>query len=132
MSTNGTANGTEPIIVEDGTPLVVEQGPVWLADILFGPPRAVVLLLSLLVCVGIAVVVLLIVRRDIDRRDVEAMAQNVLTVVGTAAATTVCVRWFSFSYAVDVALGFVVGYSSAIVLRIILSNLLEERLAPLN
>jgi Na+/glutamate symporter len=86
----------------------VEQGPRWLAELIYGPPTwllFVVVLLFLGGCVGL---VYAGKQASLDEGAVAEMATNVSVLVVAAGATTV-VKPLGFSYAVDVGLGAGVG-----------------------
>lgn len=120
-SPNGTAietehNGSVPngtvIDVGNGRGGVVQQGPEWLAKLVYAPPEWVVY--SLYVGIAIALVALALLYRRAEIEDptelLEEYAQLVLVIFCTVGGTLVLTEYAAAPYWIDVLGGSTMGY----------------------
>lgn len=105
-----TANGTA--VYQDGHPIVVEQGPPWLAELLYAPPEWLVWTTYLLIAVALLALGVGIWRAEIE--DYEAFVGEVaeeLFVVGCVAGGSVALTYLAaLPYWIDVLAGCTLGY----------------------
>ena len=112
-----TATST-PVVIDGGhgQPVVVHQGPAWLAGMLYGPPWWVVWALGAVL--GLVGIVVLLGARNVDGPDEWGVvagesAQTTTIVVCIAVATLLSKSYLSMPYMADVAAGMLGGLVAA-------------------
>jgi len=126
MTTSTPTIGGEQVATQEGIPVIVEQGPPWLARLLYQPPGWLPPLLALAIIAGSVWVAYQLAERDLERDAVLAMVQNVLTVAACGGLTVWIVRHARFSYIVDVGVGTGLGFVLALCGRILADRALER------
>jgi len=126
MTTPTPSPSGEMIGTQDGVPVIVEQGPRWLAGLLYNPPGWLPPLLVLAILLGSVWVAYQLAERGLERDDTLAMIQNVLTVAACGGVTVLLVRHAQFSYLVDVVVGTVAGFALAVCGRLLADRLLDR------
>jgi hypothetical protein len=92
----------------------VEQGPRWLADLLYNPPLWAQRALPLLVGVVGVVALLALWRVGLPEDVWPEIAEN-LAIAGCVALTTTLLTHLPGGFLLDVGVGLVVGYSVAVI-----------------
>jgi hypothetical protein len=126
MTTPTPTPSGEMIGTQDGLPIIVEQGPRWLAGLLYNPPGWVPAVLGLTILLGSVWVAYQLAERGLEREEGLAMLQNVLTVAACGAVTVLLVRHARFSYLVDVGVGSSVGIVLALCGRVLVDRALDR------
>lgn len=124
---SGGADGAVPngTIVESGDSfVVVEQGPPWLAELLYGAPEWLAWALQLALVVAVVAVAYLAWRVDVDADLVHDVLDALLVVGAIAGATWALTAWAPLPYLGDVVGGVAAGWALAVVVR--RSGALEE------
>jgi len=106
-----TNNST--LLFDGGVPVVVEQGPRWLADLLFAPPgwvQASLVAVAAFVTVG---AIYALTRVDISPAVLREVASNLLLAGCIGLATQVSVSLLAVGYFFDVAIGVSGGLAVA-------------------
>jgi len=115
MTETATPNGTVVGMTGDGRPIILEEGPAWLAALIYDPPSWVPVLLAL---VGLcAVVGVALAWRRSGRPDDETIheaAANGLTVLLAAAVVPALQAFVGWPYLADVVVGGIVAWALAV------------------
>jgi hypothetical protein len=107
MMTNST------VIWEGDQPIYVDQGPRWLVDMLVGPPPWLHALLAVALVGVMAMLVYGVAAVDLSPQVVLEAVDNVLIAGCVLLATSALVRYYEFSYVVDIGLGLAFGFCLA-------------------
>lgn len=113
------------VVVQDGVPIYVEQGPGWLAELLYSPPAHLDLVIGLVILAGLVFFVHQLIERGVDVEEFEAMVQNVLSLVFCGGLTWWLVQHADFPYVLDVSVGVSVGFVLALLGRLIAERVIE-------
>lgn len=115
MSETATPNGTVVGMTEGGRPIILEEGPAWLAALIYDPPAWVPVVLALVGLCAVAGVAL--AWRRYGRPDDETVheaAANGLTVLLAVAVVPALQAFFAWPYLADVVVGGVLAWALAV------------------
>ncbi len=111
----------------DGKPVVVEQGPKWLAELAYGGPEWLPMLLNLAFLALVAAVIIYVLERGVTVEQAVGVVENAV-LVGTVMLLSYIARdGLALPYVVDVAVGGVGGFVvSALVFRAVEDRVREQ------
>jgi len=112
-------------MIEDS--LVVEQGPRWLAEVLYQAPRWMLGVLILATGAGGVGLMLRVDRSGIGRDQLLAMVQNVCALSFCGGVTVLLRDVAELPYVLDVGAGVAVGYVLALLVRLGVDHDLGDR-----
>jgi len=111
-----TPTGTVVGVTDGNRPIILEEGPAWLASLVYDPPSWLAVVLSLVGLCTVAGVVIVWRRRGApepdDWHDAAANGLTVLFAVGLVSALQAAVSW---PYVLDVVVGGVGAWALAVV-----------------
>lgn len=97
------------VLVDGSTPIIVEQGPDWLALLLFDPPAALVWGLVVIVAATVVGAIYALTRVDISADALREIGSNLLLAASIGVGTQLSVTTLAVGYALDVGIGVVAG-----------------------
>jgi hypothetical protein len=97
------------VLVDGETPIVIEQGPEWLAMLLYDPPTVLVWALVAVAVATVAGGVYALTRVDVSPTALREIASNLVLATSIAVATHLSVTRLAVGYVLDVGIGVVAG-----------------------